>query len=111
MQVSSQHIICMIFYVLVQCTQVNMMLVMLLWVYTLSYTLRVTSQASYYLQLFISHFSALVGLSVLQNGKLPQFLSKNIIGGIFDPNCTSQSLINLRKGLGKVGIFQVGIFQ
>ena len=46
-------------------------------------------------------------MSVLQNGKLPQFLPENVIGAVFDPDNMLQSLINLRKGLEKVGIFQV----
>ena len=59
-------------------------------------------------QLFIFLlFSSLVGLCVLQNGKLPQFLAENVIGAVFDPDNMLQSLINLRKGLENVGIFQV----
>ncbi|XP_028406386.1 uncharacterized protein LOC114528865 [Dendronephthya gigantea] len=49
----------------------------------------------------------IMGLSVLQNGKLPQFLSEDTIDRIFDPECTSQSLINLQNGLEKLGLFQI----
>ena len=46
----------------------------------------------------------------MQNGKLPQFLPENVIGAVFDPDNMLQSLINLREGLEKVGIFQVANF-
>ena len=56
--------------------------------------------------LYIYSF-VIVGLSVLQNGKLPQFLPEDTINSIFNADSTSQSLINLKKGLEKLGLFQV----
>ena len=46
-----------------------------------------------------------VGLSILQNGKLPQFMSEDMTNAIF--NNTSPCLVNLTKGFKKVVIFQV----
>ena len=47
------------------------------------------------------------GLSILQNGKLPQFVPVDVIDAIFDVNSTLPCIENLRNGLKKIGIFQV----
>ena len=47
---------------------------------------------------------------MVQNGKIPKFLNQEMLEGIFQkPEATlSPSLFNLRKGLQKTGIYQVG---
>ena len=52
-------------------------------------------------------------LSILQNGKLPQFIPDDVIALMFDVNNTSPSpcIENLRNGLKNVGIFQVQSFK
>ena len=47
------------------------------------------------------------GLSILQNGKLPQFFSDNIIQDIFIAKDKSKCVKYLIQGLEKIGIFQV----
>ena len=53
------------------------------------------------------------GLSILQNGKLPQFIPDYVIASMFDVNNTSPSpcIENLRNGLKKFCIFQVQSFN
>lgn len=48
-----------------------------------------------------------MGLSVLQNGKIPQFLPEEILNTIVDEASLSPCITNLRKGLCKVGILQL----
>jgi hypothetical protein len=48
-----------------------------------------------------------LGLSILQNGKLPQFLSDKIIHDIFVAEEKSQCVKYLIQGFEKFGIFQV----
>ena len=48
------------------------------------------------------------GLSILQNGKLPQFIPDDVIASMFDVNNTSPSpcIENLRNGLKKLVSFR-----
>ncbi|XP_028414883.1 uncharacterized protein LOC114537966 [Dendronephthya gigantea] len=48
-----------------------------------------------------------MGLSILQNGKLPQFIPPDVISALFDVNVKLACIENLRTGLKKVGIFQI----
>ncbi|XP_028415611.1 uncharacterized protein LOC114538969 [Dendronephthya gigantea] len=49
----------------------------------------------------------IMGLSILQNGKLPQFIPPDVISALFDVNVKLACIENLRTGLKKVGIFQI----
>ena len=50
----------------------------------------------------------LLGLSLVQNGKIPTFLNDEIKKKIFTPEVASEACITeLQEGLKKVGIYQV----
>ena len=44
---------------------------------------------------------------MLQNGKMPQFLSGDVIQSLFEDPEPSPSILMLRKGLSATGIYQV----
>lgn len=52
-------------------------------------------------------FMDIVGLSILQNGKIPQFHSEEILSGIFDDQEPQPCIAYLGNGLAKLGIIQV----
>ncbi|KAL3841723.1 hypothetical protein ACJMK2_019829 [Sinanodonta woodiana] len=47
-------------------------------------------------------------LSVLQNGKIPTFMSPNILEDLFNSTETSPCIVKLRHGLESLGLYQVG---
>ena len=47
------------------------------------------------------------GLSIVQNGKIPQFFSEDQLEEIFKGKSSSPAIVNLQKGLAKLGIYQV----
>lgn len=49
----------------------------------------------------------ILGLSILQNGKLPQFLSDKIVREIFIVDEKSKCIKYLIQGFEKLGIYQV----
>ena len=49
----------------------------------------------------------IMGLSVLQNGRLPQFLQEQVFHDLVNNPKVSACLVNLRKGLCKTGVYQV----
>ena len=50
----------------------------------------------------------IMGLSVLQNGKIPTFLSEEQLQKLIDDSTEhSPCIINLQKGLHKVGVLQL----
>ena len=48
-----------------------------------------------------------LGLSILQNGKLPQFLGEQFIQEIFNSAHPSPCMLSLHHGLAELGIYQV----
>ena len=50
----------------------------------------------------------LEGLSILQNGKIPTFLSEDDLQKVFSGDELGPCLAELQNGLDKVGIYQVG---
>ena len=48
-----------------------------------------------------------MGLSVLQNGKIPQFIPENMLQEIVQGPSSSPCISNLQKGLSEVGILQL----
>ena len=50
----------------------------------------------------------IMGLSMLQNGRVPHFLTEEIIKETFMTESPSQCIANLRAGFAKVGLFQIG---
>ncbi|XP_070560094.1 uncharacterized protein [Ptychodera flava] len=48
-----------------------------------------------------------IGLSILQNGKLPQFMNSNTVEELFHSSDPSPCILNLRNGLAKLGIYQI----
>ena len=47
------------------------------------------------------------GLSILQNGKIPTFVTEEVLNELFDAQSPQPCTYNLRNGLSKLGIFQV----
>ena len=52
-------------------------------------------------------YKLLAGLSIVQNGKIPQFFSEDQLDEIFKGKSSSPAIANLQKGLAKLGIYQV----
>ena len=50
----------------------------------------------------------IMGLSMLQNGCIPHFLTEEVIQELFMSETPSQCITNLEKGFAKVGLFQIG---
>lgn len=50
----------------------------------------------------------IMGLSMLQNGRVPHFLTEEIIKETFMTESPSLCIANLRAGFAKVGLFQIG---
>ena len=49
-----------------------------------------------------------LGLSILQNGKIPQFIEHNILEELFsDKETASKCIRNLREGLAGLGLIRV----
>ena len=48
-----------------------------------------------------------VGLSILQNGKIPTFVTEELLNELFDAQSPQPCTHNLRSRLSKLGIFQV----
>ena len=74
--------------------------------YSLTFQHVINSRLSWKFSIFYVH----TGLSILQNGKLPQFVPPVIISEMFNENCKLPCIESLRIGLKKVGIFQVRSF-
>lgn len=51
----------------------------------------------------------IIGLSVVQNGKIPRFLDEQLLMDIFQNSSASlcSAIVNIRKGLKETGIYQV----
>ena len=49
----------------------------------------------------------IMALSILQNGSMPRFLGEENIHQIFQSGNPSESIFNLRKGLDKLGLYQI----
>ncbi|XP_028415392.1 uncharacterized protein LOC114538414 [Dendronephthya gigantea] len=49
----------------------------------------------------------IMGLSILQNGKLPQFLTDDLLTEMFESDVKANAVQHLIKGLEKLGIFQL----
>ena len=47
------------------------------------------------------------GLSIVQNGKIPQFFSEDQLHEIFQGKSASPAVTNLQKGLAELGVYQV----
>ena len=57
----------------------------------------------------ITFLKFVTGLSIIQNSKIPTFISTQIKEMIFSLDETAdQCISNLREGLKKVGVYQVG---
>lgn len=52
-------------------------------------------------------YKLFAGLSIVQNGKVPQFFSEDQLDEIFQSKSSSPAIANLQKGLAKLGIYQV----
>ena len=50
----------------------------------------------------------IIGLSMVQNGRVPHFMTEDIIKETFLSETPSPCTAKLRAGLTKVGIFQIG---
>lgn len=50
----------------------------------------------------------IMGLSMLQNGCIPHFLTEEMIQELFTSETPSQCIANLRAGFAKVGLIQIG---
>ena len=50
----------------------------------------------------------IIGLSMLQNGRVPHFMTEDIINLTFLSEAPSACIAKLRAGFAKVGIFQIG---
>jgi len=61
--------------------------------------------------MIIIHLMRFPGLSILQNGNIPLFLTEDLIKDIFNTYPVSPCVSNLREGLGKLGIHQVCILN
>jgi hypothetical protein len=55
----------------------------------------------------LQHRVFIIRLSILQNGKVPQFIPENILHAIFSENEVSPAITNLREGFVKTGLYQV----
>jgi hypothetical protein len=53
----------------------------------------------------------ILGLSILQNGKLPQFLTDDLLTEMFESDVKANALQHLIEGLEKLGIFQVEYYK
>lgn len=61
---------------------------------------------------YISNLSVqFLGLSILQNGKIPKFVTEEVLNELFDAQSPQPSTHNLRNGLSKLGIFQVTKYE
>jgi len=47
------------------------------------------------------------GMSILQNGKIPRFLEEEVLQETFSDAAPSRCIAYLRRGLSKLGIYQV----
>lgn len=54
-------------------------------------------------------YLVITGLSILQNGQIPQFLREDNLQEIFFSDHPSECLLQLRNGLAEMGIYQVFI--
>jgi len=54
-----------------------------------------------------NNYKLFAGLSIVQNGKVPQFFSEDLLDEIFQGESSSPAVGNLQKGLAKLGIYQV----
>ena len=53
-------------------------------------------------------FGLIMGLSILQNGRVPHFLNEEMIKETFMSETPSPCIAKLRAGFAKVGLFQIG---
>ena len=51
------------------------------------------------------------GLSILQNGKMPHFINRDVIESIFEKSDCTPCIAMLRKGLAATGIYQVRLYE
>ena len=64
------------------------------------------------LQIFICAITFnVLGLSIVQNGPIPQFLDQELMEQIFNETSPQPCIIHLRNGLAKLGIYQVIFFS
>ena len=54
----------------------------------------------------MSHLIA-TGMSILQNGKIPRFLTEEVLQETFSSAAPPPCIAYLRKGLSQLGIYQV----
>ncbi|XP_063400103.1 uncharacterized protein LOC134684725 [Mytilus trossulus] len=50
----------------------------------------------------------ILALSMLQNGKIPQFLDFSLVDELFESSSPSLVVLNLRKGLDSLGLYKIG---
>ena len=53
----------------------------------------------------------LMGLSIVQNGTIPQFLDQELMEQIFNEASPQPCILHLRNGLAKLGIYLVILFS
>ena len=65
----------------------------------------------YFKELTLTIKKFFVGLSILQNGRMPQFLSEEQLQEVFVSENPHPCLLNLKNGLRKLGIYQVSYYN
>ncbi|XP_071947526.1 uncharacterized protein [Antedon mediterranea] len=53
------------------------------------------------------YIGIIMAMSIVQNGKLPQFMHSDLIDELVNSSAPSECITNLRKGLAKLGIYQL----
>ncbi|KAJ7380778.1 hypothetical protein OS493_007158 [Desmophyllum pertusum] len=69
--------------------------------------LRLTLEVSFYGEVARDYVGVIMGLSIVQNGKIPQFFSEDQLQEIFHGTSVIPAVANLQKGLSELGIYQV----